>query len=44
MFDPRPPRPALSAGRFTVSEPPRRVIFGYDALVVLTGSTPAESP
>jgi hypothetical protein len=41
VFDLRPLRPALSAGRFRVEEELRRVIFGYDALVVLTGSTPA---
>jgi hypothetical protein len=41
VFDLRPLRPALSAGRFRVDEELRRTIFGFDALVVLTGSTPA---
>lgn len=43
VFDLRPLRPAHSSGRIRLEEPLRRVVYGYDALVILTGSTPAES-
>jgi hypothetical protein len=41
LFDLRPLRPHLAAGRLTLHPDMARVVWGFDALLVLAGSRPA---
>jgi len=44
LYDLRPLRPLAAAGRLgTLASSTEKVIHGYDALVVLSGSTPNEA-